>query len=76
DTQGQSHQVTICYDKGGWYMDHFDSRHYSTSYPHLLFEVEKDIRAFCAAGSKTSRQSSRLTSPKEGNQELGGQQLR
>jgi hypothetical protein len=41
--------VTICYDMGGWYMDRFDSAHYSSWHPDLLFEVEAGIQAACAA---------------------------
>jgi hypothetical protein len=49
DNQGESRTVVISYDQGGWYLDHFDSGDYSTTYPHLLFEVKADIYATCAA---------------------------
>jgi hypothetical protein len=49
DDHGELRTVVISYDQGGWYMKHFDSGHYSTTYPQLLFEVKADIRAACAA---------------------------
>ena len=49
DDDGELRRVVISYGQGGWYMKHFDSGHYSTTYPQLLFEVKADIRAACAA---------------------------
>ena len=56
DKQHQARKVTICYDMGGWYMDDFDSGHYSTVYPHLLFEVQDDIRELCQAATRTTKE--------------------
>jgi hypothetical protein len=47
DNRATQKTVTIEYDNGGWHLQTLEKKYYTTYFPFLLYEVEKDIVKTC-----------------------------
>jgi hypothetical protein len=52
DSQGARKKAVIEYDNGDWHLEFPENKYYSTIFPDLLYEVEKDIEIICTQNSK------------------------